>query len=61
MKVESTETQIRDAFTEWDRRYRADPEKFMSEAERLLKDTPESYGRACLPYFLEILQEIKTK
>ena len=50
--------QIRDAFTEWDRRYREEPERFMSEARHLLKETPQTYGEACTPYFLAILQEI---
>lgn len=47
------------AFTEWDRRYREEPGRFMSEAQHLLKETPESYGEACAPYFAKILEEIK--
>ena len=47
------------AFTEWDRRYREDPDKFMSEASHLLKETPETYGDACSPYFIKLLNEIK--
>lgn len=54
-----TPANLASAFTEWDRRYRADPEKFSSEALRLLKGDPESYGEACAPYFMEILREIK--
>ena len=49
---------IRDAFTEWDRRYREEPHRFMSEAEHLLKETPKTYGEASAPYFLAILQEV---
>lgn len=45
------------AFTEWDRRYREDPDRFESEAHRLLKTTPETYGDACAPYLLAILDE----
>lgn len=55
----ATEKQITAAFTEWDRRYREEPERFMSEAQHLLKETPESYGAACTPYFLKILEEVK--
>ena len=51
------ESTVAAAFTEWDRRYREDPEKFWSEATRLLKNTPESYGEACAPYFLKLLRE----
>lgn len=47
------------AFTEWDRRYREEPERFMSEAVHLLRETPETYGDACAPYFLEILRELE--
>ena len=46
------------AFTEWDRRYREEPERFESEAARVLKGTPESYGQACAPYFCSILDEL---
>jgi hypothetical protein len=45
-------------FTEWDRRYREEPGRFQSEAEHLLKGTPESYGEACTPYFLDILDDV---
>lgn len=45
------------AFTEWERRYREEPERFMSEAARVLRETPETYGEACAPYFLSILAE----
>lgn len=55
--VEVTETEAAAAFTEWDRRYREEPERFMSEAEHLLKETPETYGAACAPYFMAIVRE----
>jgi hypothetical protein len=49
---------IEQAFTEWDRRYRNDPEKFMSEVEHLLQNTPDSYGKACAAYFMLLLEEV---
>jgi len=52
-----TETQFAAAFTEWDRRYREEPDRFVSEAHHLLKDTPETYGAACASYLLFILNE----
>ena len=55
--VEATRTRVASAFTEWERRYREEPDRFMSEAAKLLRETPQSYGEACAPYFLEILQE----
>jgi hypothetical protein len=45
------------AFTEWERRYREEPERFTAEARRLLHETPETYGEACAPYFSQLLQE----
>lgn len=53
-----TEAELAAAFTEWDRRYREEPDRFMSEAHRLLKETPETYGQACAPYLIQILGEL---
>lgn len=58
-KTEVTEDALAAAFTEWDRRYREEPERFMSEATHLLKQTPETYGEAAAPYLLAILAEEK--
>lgn len=57
MTHEVTQEELAAAFTEWDRRYREEPERFESEAVRLLKGTPESYGDACAPYLLAIIAE----
>jgi len=54
----ATADQLAAAFTEWDRRYREEPERFMSEAQHLLKETPETYGEACAPYLIQILAEL---
>lgn len=61
MMVQATVKELRDTFSEWDRRYREDPDKFMSEAAHLLKETPETYGDACAPYFMKVLIEIQMK
>ncbi|KJR97200.1 MAG: hypothetical protein VR65_24945 [Desulfobulbaceae bacterium BRH_c16a] len=53
-------SEIKRAFTEWDRRYREEPERFMSEAQHLLKETPETYGDACAPYFMQLVNEVKS-
>jgi hypothetical protein len=53
--VPFTEKELAEAFTEWDRRYREEPARFMSEAQHLLQETPESYGAACAPYLLALL------
>ncbi len=53
-----TEERLAAAFTEWDRRYRENPEQFMSEAAHLLQETPATYGAACAPYFMQILEDI---
>jgi len=48
---------LKSALTEWDRRYREEPDRFQSEAARLLKETPETYGDAAGPYLMSILGE----
>jgi len=53
-----TEERLAAAFTEWDRRFRENPEQFQSEAMHLLKETPKTYGDVCAPYLLKILDEI---
>lgn len=55
--TEVTEETLAAAFTEWERRYREEPERFMSEASKLLRETPETYGEAAAPYLLMILAE----
>jgi len=50
-----THAQLITAFTEWDRRYREEPDRFMSEAQHLLKETPESYGELCGVYMFALL------
>ena len=54
-----TEGELAKAFTEWERRYREEPERFMTEAHKLLRETPKSYGEACAPYLLMILGEFR--
>lgn len=56
-QITATESQLARAFTEWERRYREEPDRFMSEASKLLKETPETYGEACAPYLIHILNE----
>lgn len=43
------------AFTEWERRFREEPARFQSEAEKLLRDTPDTYGAKCAPYLVALL------
>jgi hypothetical protein len=57
MSIKCTEEELAAAFTEWERRYREEPERFMSEATKLLRETPESYGEACAPYLIAIIEE----
>ena len=55
-KITADERQLAGAFTEWDRRFREEPERFEAEAVRLLKGTPETYGDACAPYLIALLR-----
>jgi hypothetical protein len=54
----ATKKQVAAAFTEWEKRYRLNPEEFWSDSKRLAA-SPKTYGEACAPYFLEILGEIQ--
>jgi hypothetical protein len=53
--------ELREVFTEWDKRYRENPEEYMSEAVHLLKETPETYGDSVTPYFIKLHKELKNK
>lgn len=55
--MNATPAQFAAAFTEWERRYRENPEQFATDSQRLA-ESPETYGDAAAPYFLEILSEI---
>lgn len=57
-QIVTTKKEITAVFTEWERRYREEPDRFWSEARKLLKETPKSYGDACAPYFLEIMEDL---
>ena len=52
--------ELKKVFTEWDRRRREEPERFMSEAEIELENTPETYGDACASYFMKLIDEVKS-
>ena len=55
--INVTISELAAAFEEWERRYREEPGLVMSEASKLLKETPQSYGESCAPYLLRILAE----
>lgn len=51
-----TEPDLASALTEWQRRWREEPERFLRESE-VLAESPESYGAAAGPYLMQILRE----
>jgi len=55
-QITTTETDLAGAFAEWERRYREEPERYISEATKLLRETPETYGEACAPYLIALLE-----
>ena len=55
--VTVTEASLARAFTEWERRYREEPERFQRETERMLRGDAKSYGDQAAPYLLSILDE----
>lgn len=58
VSVTATERELAAAFTEWDRRYREEPERFWSEVRHLTKETPETYGDVAAPYLVKLLREL---
>jgi len=54
-EILTTKNKLADAFEEWDRRYRNNPDDFMNEAKRLLNETPFTYGKAAAMYLIEML------
>ena len=58
MNIVTTVADIQAAFTEWDRRFREDPEAFVSLATHLLQGNEETYGEEATPYFLSILADV---
>ena len=56
-----TKKQMVDAFTEWDKRFRENPEDFENFAVSLLQGDPESYGDAAAPYFISLVKELSKK
>jgi hypothetical protein len=45
-------------FAEWERRYRANPKQYMSEAEALLGHTPQKVGELSAAYFVALEREV---
>jgi hypothetical protein len=56
-----TQRELAAAFTEWDRRFREEPERFEAESVRLLRGTPETYGDCCAPYLISIICEQRSQ
>jgi hypothetical protein len=46
-------------FSEWDRRWRENPQEFTDIVTHLTRETPLTYGQACAPYFLKLASELK--
>jgi hypothetical protein len=56
--VQSTvKARLTAAFTEWERRYREDPEGFLSDQQRLA-ETEETLGEQRAAYLMELLDGI---
>lgn len=51
------EEKLAHLFTEWDERYRKNPDKYWNEVDHLLHNTPYSYGVACARYFKELYED----
>lgn len=45
------------AFTEWERRFREEPEAFMSDFHRFTQETPLTLGEQSAEYFALLLSD----
>ena len=45
------------AFTEWERRFREEPEKFLADQERIAMSEQDN-GEICALYFIQLLEEL---
>lgn len=52
--ITATQEELALAFTEWERRWRDDPEQFLTDSQKLA-ESAESYGEACAVAWLESL------
>lgn len=52
-----TTEELGEALTEWDRRWREEPDRFASEAEHLA-GSAEEYGAVAGPYLVSIVEEL---
>ncbi len=57
--MQLTRNELVAAFTEWERRYRKEPEKFMSDVYRFTKTTPNDYGNGATDTLLGYLKEAR--
>lgn len=53
-----SEQELAEAIAEWDRRWREEPDRFLSETEHLATETKE-YGEMCAAYLVFMLGEMK--
>ncbi len=56
-KLTITLSELGEAFSEWDRRYCEERDRFDREISVLLDKTSESYGKVCARYLLQIVKE----
>jgi len=60
MVITATLGETKEAFTEWHRRWKEEPDRFQSEMEALAEES-ESYADGCAVYFASLLDYIRTK
>lgn len=60
-KLTVTLSELGEAFSEWDRRYCEERERFHREINALLERRSEPYGKVCARYLLQIVKENSTQ
>jgi hypothetical protein len=57
--MNATKDELAVLFTEWERRYREEPARFMSDVERFTQWMPTTYGELCAAYLLLLVEELQ--
>lgn len=57
--MEATREQLVEAFAQWERDYRENPERFQSIVSVLLHETPETYGAAAANTLLAYIAHVQ--
>jgi hypothetical protein len=57
--ITASKSELQRAFELWEERFRERPTDYMSEAERVLKQTPKTHAESSAAYLCSLLHEVQ--